>query len=82
MTRTITTWATNWTTAGQAPAAIVTSGPCAQMYIRDRTVLTAGTGWYWLLEGYTPIEAAFMAVTTVTTVGYGETHPLDTAGLA
>ncbi|MDO8282426.1 MAG: CxxxxCH/CxxCH domain-containing protein [Thermodesulfovibrionia bacterium] len=38
--RTITTWATGWTTAGVAPASIVTSGPTATMYIRDRNLLT------------------------------------------
>lgn len=36
--RTISTWATGWTTAGQAPTGIVTSGPCQQVYIRDRAV--------------------------------------------
>lgn len=36
--RTISTWATGWTTAGIQPAAVVTGGPCAQLYIRDRAV--------------------------------------------
>ena len=39
--RTISTWAAGWTTAGQAPAGIVTSGPCQQVYIRDRAVPTS-----------------------------------------
>ena len=41
--RTISTWATGWTTAGVAPASIVTSGPTATLYIRDRNVLTAAS---------------------------------------
>jgi len=36
--RTITTWATGWTTAGVAPTGIVTTGPTLQLYIRDRAV--------------------------------------------
>lgn len=39
--RTISTWATGWTTAGVEPASIATSGPCATLYIRDRNLLTA-----------------------------------------
>lgn len=39
--RAITTWATGWTTAGVAPASIVTNGPTATLYIRDRNLLTA-----------------------------------------
>lgn len=45
--RTMTTWdATNpagWTTAGIEPAPITTNGPCFQLYIRDRNLLTATT---------------------------------------
>jgi Fibronectin type III domain/NapC/NirT cytochrome c family, N-terminal region len=39
--RTIITWATGWSTAGQAPASVATNGPTATMYIRDRNILTA-----------------------------------------
>ncbi len=42
--------------------------------------LGAGTGGYILIEGYTPLEALYMAVITVTTVGYGEVHALSEAG--
>jgi voltage-gated potassium channel len=37
--------------------------------------LTGGPGWTWG-------DAAYMAAITLTTVGYGETHPLDGAGRA
>ena len=39
-----------------------------------------GTAWYSLVEGFTLLDAAFMAVTTVTTVGYREVQPLDVSG--
>lgn len=43
-------------------------------------MLVVGTAWYWLVEEFTPLDAAFMAVTTVTTVGYREVQPLDVSG--
>ncbi len=39
-----------------------------------------GTAWYSLVEGFTLLDAAFMAVITVTTVGYREVQPLDVSG--
>jgi len=42
--------------------------------------LIAGTMGYVLIEHYTPLEALYMAVITITTVGYGEIHPLSEAG--
>lgn len=44
------------------------------------TVLTVGTVGYVVIEGWSVEDAVFMAVTTVTTVGYREVHPLSTAG--
>jgi len=44
------------------------------------TTLVAGTLGYVVIEGWSVSDALFMAVTTVTTVGYGEIHPLSTAG--
>lgn len=44
-------------------------------------VVLIGVAWYTLVEGFTPLEAAFMAVTTVTTVGYREVRPLDISGM-
>jgi voltage-gated potassium channel len=44
-------------------------------------VVLGGVAWYVFVEGFTPLEAVFMAVTTVTTVGYQEVRPLDTSGM-
>jgi len=44
---------------------------------------TIGTVGYWLLwrdQGGTFSDALFMTFTTVTTIGFGEVHPLDTSG--
>lgn len=43
-------------------------------------IVFAGTLWYWLLEDFGFLDGLFMAVTTITTVGYREVHPLDTSG--
>ena len=43
-------------------------------------VVMAGAAWYALIEGFTPLDALYMAVITVTTVGYREVEPLDTSG--
>lgn len=43
-------------------------------------VVLSGTAWYALVEGFTPLDALYMAVITVTTVGYREVQPLDTSG--
>jgi voltage-gated potassium channel len=42
--------------------------------------LIVGTVGYVLIEGWTWEDALFMVVTTVSTVGYGEVHPLSHAG--
>jgi voltage-gated potassium channel len=41
---------------------------------------TLGYFWLWRAEGGTWMDALFMTVTTITTVGYGEVKPLGTAG--
>ena len=41
-----------------------------------------GTLGYVLIEGWTTWDAFYMTVITVTTVGYGEVHPLSQAGRA
>ncbi len=43
-------------------------------------LLVLGTGGYMLIEGWTFLDALYMTVTTLVTVGYGEIHPLSTAG--
>ena len=42
--------------------------------------LLVGTLGYVLIEGWSLEEAAYMAVTTVATVGFGEIHPLSSRG--
>src|SRR5258707_9314955 len=41
---------------------------------------TLGYHWLWLEMGGTWMDALFMTVTTITTIGYGEIKPLTTAG--
>jgi voltage-gated potassium channel len=43
-------------------------------------VLFVGTAGYVAFENWTWFEAFYMAVTTITTVGGGEAHPMDPAG--
>jgi voltage-gated potassium channel len=43
-------------------------------------VITLGTLGYYFLEGWSFTDSLFMTVTTVTTVGYGEVHPLSQTG--
>jgi voltage-gated potassium channel len=45
-------------------------------------VLAYGTAGYALIERWNPFDAFYMTVTTITTVGYQEVHPLSTAGRA
>ncbi len=42
--------------------------------------LVAGTSGYIFLEGYTLLEAMYMAVISITTVGFGEVRPLSDSG--
>ena len=37
---------------------------------------TVGTGWFWLVEGWSLLDASFMTVITLSTVGYDEVKPL------
>ena len=43
-------------------------------------IIATGTLWYSAIEEFGFLDGLFMAVTTVTTVGYREVHPLDTSG--
>src|SRR5260221_14630914 len=45
-------------------------------------VIVVGTAGYMLIEGWSAFDAFYMTAITITTVGYGETHPLSTAGRA
>lgn len=44
------------------------------------TILLFGVIGYHLLEGWSLFDSLYMTVITLATVGYGETHPLSTAG--
>ena len=38
-------------------------------------LLLTGTIFYWSVEDWTPIQALYFSVVTLTTVGYGDLHP-------
>lgn len=44
------------------------------------SIIVTGTVGYSLIEGWTPLDAVYMTIITIATVGYGEVHPLSTAG--
>lgn len=43
-------------------------------------ILTSGTLFYWLHEQYPLIDAFFMTIITISTVGFGQIHPLSDIG--
>jgi voltage-gated potassium channel len=43
-------------------------------------IVSIGVAGYMLIEGWSFIDALFMTITTITTVGFMEVHPLDSAG--
>jgi voltage-gated potassium channel len=44
------------------------------------TILAGGTAGFVIIDNYPPFDALYMTLTTMTTVGYGEIHPLSHAG--
>lgn len=80
----------NFLTIANQPARSVYS-ILEQKYQRLQTQLTGGvialgcifctgTLWYWLVEKWSLLDAAYMTVFTLATVGYGELHPLGKRG--
>ena len=53
------------------------SGIALQLVV---AVLAVGTLGYMVIEGWGPWDAFFMTVTSITTVGYREVHPLSRSG--
>lgn len=43
-------------------------------------LLLFGTCGFVAIEGWSPLDGLFMSVITLTTIGYGEVHPLSAAG--
>jgi voltage-gated potassium channel len=43
-------------------------------------VILAGTMGYMLIERWAVLDAVYMTITTITTVGFSEVHPLSSAG--
>ena|GEM_PF-4856671 len=43
-------------------------------------IFCTGTLWYWQVEKWSLLDAAYMTVFTLATVGYGELHPLGKRG--
>src|SRR4030065_562637 len=43
-------------------------------------IIVIGTIGYRIIEGWPFVDSLYMTVTTISTVGYGEVHPLSTAG--
>ena len=42
--------------------------------------IVVGVAGYVVLEGFSIGDAFFMTIITLSTVGYGEVHPLDASG--
>ncbi|MFA5884413.1 MAG: potassium channel protein [Acidimicrobiia bacterium] len=43
-------------------------------------VMAVGALWYWLVEGFSAVNALYQTVMTVTTVGFSEVEPLGSRG--
>jgi voltage-gated potassium channel len=59
---------------------MVTFRKIAQWTASLLALLTAGSLGFMWLEGWDFFDSLYMTVTTLTTVGYGEVHPLDRLG--
>jgi voltage-gated potassium channel len=53
---------------------------CSYIVLAILTTLLIGTVGFTLIDRFPPFDAFYMTLTTMTTVGYGEIHPLSHAG--
>lgn len=63
----------------------VRPGPTSHGRVRLGVAILAGillvaSLYYWLVEGFTVVEAIYQTVTTISTVGFREVRELDTSG--
>jgi voltage-gated potassium channel len=77
--RTAFAWLTN-PPAGDAPMLALVLFRLRWVLIALGVLWAAATVLYVAVEGYGWIDAAYMTIITLGTVGYEEVHPLDTAG--
>src|SRR5262249_1017202 len=54
--------------------------PFLAILLLPALIIAVGTTGYVVIEGWTTFEALYMTVMTVTTVGFGEVHPLSERG--
>ena len=57
-----------------------TSERITALLMVNGTVLGSATVFYWLVEGWSLIDAAYFSVVTASTVGYGDVAPETVAG--
>ena len=51
-----------------------------RVFLLLASVLVIGTVGYMVVERWTPLDAAYMTIITIGSVGFAEVHPLSTAG--
>jgi len=52
----------------------------AGIFVALIILVTGGSFGFWLVEGWSAADAAWMTVITIAAVGYQEVHPLSDAG--
>lgn len=64
----------------KSPWILTTGRHVMILLILSGLLIALGTFGYMVIEGFSLLDALFMTVITLTTVGYGEVRPLDEAG--
>ena len=57
---------------------MILRNPIARAAVARLLIIGSGLLWYVVVEGWSLVDAAYMVVLTITTVGYQEVHPLST----